>query len=545
MACRNPFAEAFLEMSDPEKNRELPRDLSFREMVCRGDMADLPASDTQIALLLAADGKPIEPGLLSSEQMGFHFNAERLPPGRPSLVILRTGVRAAKSLIAALSLLYGALFCQFRRPPDPTQGERPQADGLIGVRSGEEIRALIVGPKLHHGAAPLEHIRGTMKNSPILRKYIHGNPDAAESITIKRPDGALVKIMKIAADKGGGNLRGTWLAGILFDEAAFHDDDEAAVNLGDNIDAILGRLLPGAQAWVVSSPWSEDDAFNRLFMRYYGKPGDALAFHSDTRSMNPAYPQADIDRVRRYDPDKAQREFDALPLAAGNKAFFPLDAIEKSFDPKRALYLTAELGVPHTAGVDFGFTKNSSALAIARPLRVIVDGEQIVKAQLVYHEEKRPDKGVSLKPSEVVRDFARKCKEYRVRRMQGDHHSKETAYEELGKLREEDRTFDIVYDAVSQQPDEIGERFAEMRRLMQEGLADLPDDPVLRKQLEDTRSRVLPGGRIGIVVPKHGARHGDVMQAAILALVQVDLSVKVEKKSKVRGQREMNNTGGF
>jgi hypothetical protein len=539
----NPYAALFLEMSDPEKNRELPRDLSFRDMVCRGDMGDLPASDTQIALLSAVDGRSIE-DILPRDRMLFHFNTERLPSGRPSLVILRTGVRAAKSLIAALSLLYNALFCQFRRPPDPKQGERPQADGMIGVRSGEEVRALIVGPKLHHGAAPLEHIRGTMKKSPVLSKLIE--EDKAESITVRRPDGALVKIMRIAADKGGGNLRGTWLAGILFDEAAFHDDDEAAVNLGDNIDAVLGRLLPGAQAWVVSSPWSEDDSFNRLFLRFFGRPADALAFHSDTRSMNPAYPQADIDRVRRYDPDKAQREFDALPLAAGNKAFFPLDAIEKSINEKRDMYLAPELGVPHSAGSDWGFTKNSSALAIARPMRATLDGREVVKAALAYHEEKRPDKGVSLKPSEVVRDFAQKCRRYRARKIQGDYHSRETTDEELSKLREQDRTFDIIYEPVSQQPDEIGERFAEMRRRMQEGLIDLPDDPVLRKQLEDTRSRVLPGGRIGIVVPKHGARHGDVMQAAILALVQVDLTVRpTERKPMTRGRREMNDTGGF
>jgi hypothetical protein len=540
----NAFAAAFLELSDPVRNAELPRDLSFRDMVCRADMGDLPASDTQQALLLAVDGRPID-DLLPPDRMLFHFNCERLPSGRPSLVILRTGVRAAKSLIAALALLFGSLFCQFRRPPDLSQGERPAADGLVGVRKGEEVRALIVGPKLHHGAAPLEHIRSSIKNSPILRKYIH-KADAADSVEVKRPDGAIVKIMKIAADKGGGNLRSTWLAGILFDEAAFHDDDEAAVNLGDNIDAILGRLLPGAQAWVVSSPWSEDDSFNRLFMRFFGRPGAELAFHSDTRSMNPAYPQKDIDRVRRYDPDKAQREFDALPLAAGNKAFFPLDAIEKSINAKRDLYLPPELGVPHSAGSDWGFTKNSSALAIARPLRANVNGRDVVKAALAYHEEKRPEKGVSLKPSEVVRDFAQKCRRYRARKIQGDYHSRETTQEELGKLREEDRTFDIVYEPVSQQPDEIGERFAEMRRRMQEGLVDLPDDPVLRKQLEDTRSRVLPGGRIGIVVPKHGARHGDVMQAAILAIVQVDLEARTERRgAMLRGRREMNDTGGF
>lgn len=541
----NALIDLFLEMSDPARNAALPGDLSFTDLVCRDDLGALPASDVQRALLLAVDGRPLD-DLLTIDQMRFHFGIERLPSGRPRLVVLRTGVRAAKSLIAAMGLLHGALFCEFRRDADLSKGERPGKDGKVGVRPGELVRALIVGPKLGLSAAPLEHIRGTMEQSPILRKYLVDEENNKESLTIKRPDGALVKIMKVAAGKGGDNLRSTWLAGILFDEAAFHDDDDAAVNLGDNIDAILTRLLPGAQAWVVSSPWSEDDSFNKLFLRYFGRPGRELSFHSDTRSMNPTVDPEDVEAVRQHDPDKCDREYYAIPTSASNKAFFPPDAIEKSVKIDRPLQLPIEFGPTHTAGADWGFRKNSSALAIARAAKVRENGRDIIKAQIVYHDEKRPTKGESLKPSEVVIDFAQRCREYRARKIQGDYHSIDTVNEELGKLRAADRTFDVVYEPASQTSEDIADRFTEFRRRMQEGLVELPNEPVLLKQLRDTKSKPMPGGKTSIQIPKHGHTHGDVMQAVVQAVVQVDLTVRSgEKKPMTRGRREMNDTGGF
>jgi hypothetical protein len=235
-----------------------------------------------------------------------------------------------------------------------------------------------------------------------------------------------------------------------------------------------------------------------------------------------------------------------VPLSSSSAAFFPPDAIEKSVNATRRLQLPPEIGVPHSAASDWGFRKNSSALAISRPAKFSVNGRDVVKAQVVYCDEKRPPKGSSLKPSEVVIDFAKRCQEYRARKIQGDGHSRDTVEEELGKLREKDRSFDVVYEFISQHIDDIADRFTEFRRRMVEGLVDLPNDPVLLKQLRDTKSRPLPGGKTSIQVPKHGHTHGDVMQAVVASVVQVDLAAQQEMpKNQTRGRREMTNTGGF
>lgn len=541
MASGNPFIDLFLEMSDPARNAELPRGLDLLTLITSPELGQhTSASPAQRALILAADGKPID-GILPRDRMLFHFNEERLPSGRPRLVVLRTGVRAGKSLIAALALLFSCLYCQFRRAPILSEGELPGPDGLVGVRKGELVRALIVAPKLKLSRAPLVHIKSAIENSPNLKRYLVKNNE--ESIVVRRPDGELVTIEIVAAGSGGDNLRSTWLAGVLFDEAAFHDGDDGAVNLSDNLRAALTRLLPGAQAWVVSSPWSDDDPFNVLFTQYFGRPSEeALAFHSDSRSMNPALLQSIVDAERARDPDNAAREYDAVPLSSSSTAFFPPDAIEKSVRNERPLCLPPEIGPTHAAAADWGFRKNSSALAISRAAKI----GAVVKAQVVYCDEKRPPKNSSLKPSEVVIDFAKRCQEYRARKIQGDGHSRDTVEEELGKLREKDRAFDVVYEFISQNIDDIADRFTEFRRRMQEGLVDLPNDPMLLKQLRDTKSRPLPGGKTSIIIPKHGHTHGDVMQAVVASVVQVDLAAQPEKpKNQTRGRREMTNTGGF
>lgn len=278
----------------------LPVDLDLLRLVTDTELGAFPASTVQRALMLAADGKP-DNMLLPPERMLFHFNCDSLPSIRPRLVIIRTGVRAAKSPIAALALLLCALTCKFRREPNLANGEIPAPDGLVGVRPGELVRALIVAPKLKLSRAPLEHIRGTMQASPILKRYIV--KDLGESITIRRPDGAMVMIETVAAGAGGDNLRSTWLAGVLFDEAAFHDDDDGAVNLSDNLRAVKARMLDDGQIWVVSSPWSEDDPFNLLFTQLFGRPGRELAFHSDSRSMNPTLSMEDEQAERASDPE--------------------------------------------------------------------------------------------------------------------------------------------------------------------------------------------------------------------------------------------------
>ncbi|HEY4118498.1 MAG TPA: hypothetical protein VGM56_11610, partial [Byssovorax sp.] len=498
--------------------------LTLEGLLTHADLAAFRPSAPQLALVRAADGAPLA-NLLTRDESAFHFGVERFTPRRPSIVIPRTGVRAGKSLISAMALLHGILTAEFRWKPVAGDGAVPDDDGLVGVRPGELVRALILTPSLTTSASSFHHLVGTMQASASLRQLLVKDP-GAETLVIRRPDGHVVHVQVVAARASGLNVRSTWLAGMLFDEADFHRDENGVVNLPDNFRAARPRMLHGAQIWLPSSPWADMGPYHEMFTAAFGRPGSTLAFHSDSRSMNPSLDREAEREERERDPDNAAREWDGIPLSADSTLFFPPDAVERAIEKGRADRLAPLPGVRHYGGSDLGFRKNSSALAIARWFGG--------KVELAYHEELRPPKGSSLKPSAVCQAFGERCGEYGVERLQGDGHYAETAREELDACRPR-----VVYDDWNPSLEAKTDAFTAFRRLMHEGLLSLPDDKRLIAQIKRTQSKPMPGGRIQIQLPRQGQAHGDLLMAIVLACVQVPLGEATTAAPKVRGSRTM------
>lgn len=495
---------------------------TLERLLCDPQMGDFrQVSPVQRALMRAVDGLPVDLSGCASgthaERMRFHFGCETLPLGvRPREVIVETGVRAGKTLISGGGILRSSLACRFRRAPE--QGEIPDADGLIGVREGELVRTPIVGPTLDHCRAAFAAISSLMKGSPVLASMIVKL--LTNSLLIRRPDGREVLIEKVATAAGGSNLRSTWLAGILFDEADFHGAETAAENLTAQIQAVRTRMLPGAQIWVASSPWSDASPFHEMHSKAFGFPSaNALAFHSDSRSMHPSLSKELEATERQIDPVNAAREWDAIPLNFGSTRFFPEDAILKSVcrvDKDRPAHLPPVEGVRHYSGADWGFSKNSSALAIARTERGVV--------RLVYHEELQPTKDESLRPKFVVKRFAETAMRYRVRAIISDHYLRGILNNEFNDFAETiEDSFERSRVPARQEwdpnRDAQTELFTELRRRMKDGLVEIPNDLRLLAQLRAITSCPMPGGSVKILMPKQGTAHGDLAMAVALALV--------------------------
>ena len=543
--------------------------LTLERLVCDPDLGALPATPSQVALLRALDGARLD-GVLTADQMRFHFNTDDVPTKRPSVAYLRTGVRAAKTLISVLDELLSVLTCQYRRPPRPELGERPGPDGLVGVRPGELVRAVIVAPKLKLARSPLQHLIGTMQASRKLRPLIVGEPNK-ESCRIRRFDGGEVLVELVAADVGGAGLRSTWLAGAIFDEADFHDDEEAAVNLRENIDACMPRMLTGARILVPSSPWAEGSPFDKLFQEAFKSQlvNGALAFHSDSLSMNPTLDRDAIARLRASDPDAAAREYDAIPYGAGAELFYPEDAIRTTFtrveehnrsgDGNRVEVLPPDPRFAHAAGGDLGFRKNSSALAIARS-----DNGRV---RLALRIEMRPVRGASLKPSRVIQEFAFWCMKYGAPAIVGDLHYADAAHEELAKLDralkephradEEQRAWvervkADPFAAKARVPTYIewdtsqmhtADVHTEMRRRMQEQLVELPADDRMKEQCRETRRKAAGGGHISIILPKKGMAHGDLWGSVVIACTEISIDQRPPPKPLVFPNRRTMGSG--
>ena len=525
---------------------------TLERLLCDPQFGDFrQASPVQRAVVRAADGLPVDLSRCASmtheQRMKFHFGCDKLPNIRPRMMVLETGVRAGKTMLAAAGIVRSSLTCRFRRAPEGD--EIPDADGLIGVRRDEPVRTPIVGPTLDHCRKAFSDVTSLMTRSPVLSAMVI--KPLTNSLLFQRPDGYRVLIENVSTAAGGSNLRSTWLAGVFFDEADFHGAEDAAMNLNEQLQAVRTRMLPDSQIWVASSPWSDSSPFHTLHSKAFGFPSaDVLAFHSDSRSMNPSLDKALEASERETNPTNAAREWDAIPLPSGSSRFFPEDCILKSINASRPTFLPPT-SARHYAGADWGFEKNSSALAIAR--NEWCEGSPApagYKARLAYHEELLPTREESLRPRAVVRQFATKGMEYGVKTIQGDHYLSGIRLTEFNDFR---ATFADSHDKArvpSQEEwdpnrDAQTALFTELRRRMQDGQIDLPNDLRLLTQLRGVTSKPVPGGSVKIILPSQGTAHGDLLIAVALALVAVSISKAEAPAPRARRQLPTNTYGDF
>jgi hypothetical protein len=502
---------------------------------------EMPPSEVVEAIADASEGRCI---VLDGDrcESTFGCGAQELPRRALRTVLVRAGGRAGKtSRLLAPKAIHAAFTV-----PLPT------------LATGEHARAVIIAPDKDLAAQALAYVRGILSEHPILRGCVveaksagKGDDDtvgSAERVTIRRPhDGKFVDIRIGAATRGGKAVRGKTLVFVGMDEACFfYADNGYAVTDAEIYRAAIQRVVPGGQVWLVSTPWIEGyGVLEERLAKDWGRHEHSLCAVGPTRALNPTWdPDGEIERdMRETDPDNASREIDAVPLPAGTKMFFSAEIIKLAVNEGRAGDLEPILGRAHYAGTDLGFRRNSSALAIARS-----EGSKIT---IAFLDEKRPERGAPLKPSEVVRSFATSCARYQARTIAGDLHYADTAHEEIGKVREEwrraghtDRALEYV--ELEQTVDAITERFAEFRRKCAEGLVDLPKNARLLIQMRLVTSKAMPSGAIKIELPKIAGAHGDLLGAVVNAATQVPGEARGdEHRVKAKGRRQMAMGGGF
>jgi hypothetical protein len=300
------------------------------------------------------------------------------------------------------------------------------------------------------------------------------------------------------------------------DEAAFFfDEATGVVNDADIYRAVLQRVVPGGQVWIVSTPWLADTGLlEQTIAKNLGSHEHALACTAPTRALNPGWdPTGAIERdMREQDPAAASREIDGVPLATGASTFFDPATLKAAVDDSLVLPRAMSHGEKATAGGDFGFKSDSSALAIVH--RAL---DRIHVADLV---ELRPSEGAPLKPSEVVDAFAARLKAHAgLRLLMADSHYSESVSEHLVTHR-------LGYIPAPAGAEGVAETYVKARALMREGRVRLPNHPRLLAQLKAVTWRPNPGGSISIVLPRERrGGHCDLVSALVLAIYQFSGSV--------------------
>ncbi|MDB4986807.1 MAG: hypothetical protein JWN04_1985, partial [Myxococcaceae bacterium] len=348
------------------------------------------------------------------------------------------------------------------------------------------------------------------QSSPVLRAFLDGEP-TADGIMIRRPDGRRVEIVVVAAHRGGLSVRNRWLAGIVLEEVASFaaESTGAVVNAEDILRAAETRLLPGCQAWLISSPFGPTGVLYELYKRHFGRPGSTLVVHAPTRALNPSFPQSRIDEIAREDPDTAAREYDAQWVDA-DSAYLSATLIDGA-TREQPLILSGRVGV---AAMDPATRGNDWTLAVAWPVREVRDGQSLTRVVVAGVWRWQGSKKSPLSPRAVLKEASAILRQYCITQAYVDGWS-----------------FDALADHAQAEgimlTQHVGDRdlpYARLKTLLGNGLVELPPDPMMRHDLLALRQRATSGG-LKVHLPRTAdGRHCDFAPSVSLAAHYAELA---------------------
>ena len=462
--------------------------LSFRAFLESPDFCGLELSPVIAAIADASEGAPVV--TISDELATKVFGCARseLPRVARRVVAVSAGGRGGKtSRLLAPKAIHAAWTTPLRAPGAPIDPAYPLAQETA---KGEHPAAVIVAPKRRLARQAFSMVRGYVEGSPLLHAAVVGEI-TGEALTLRRPDGILVDIQVVVADKGGASMRSKTLVFAGMDEASFLSTAGAAVNDEDIRSAAIQRIVPGGQLFIVSTPWIEGEGIlEQLITSDWSRHANALvAARVGTRLLNPTWdPDHSIERAERARPggnENADREILAKPLPRGSRCYFPADAIAKALILIGPDAQAEEVGAGADLGLSAGGDHSALSIAARYPGGIF--------AALCALEIAG---GNGQKGSDTYKAFARRLIEHRCDSVAADVHYKEAFKEEL-----EANGIQFI-DAASK--DRV---YAGTKTLLVEGRLALGGlDEVTREALADQLGSIvaapMPGGRIKITAPR-------------------------------------------
>jgi hypothetical protein len=418
----------------------------------------------------------------------------RPPLMKPRELCLLAGIRGGKSLISAA--------CAIRAS---------QSVDVSKLGPGEVPRIPLLATDKDAATIVLHHLQGNLLGRPALARLLVEEP-TADMVRIKHPTGRCIEVKVTALSRAGSTLVGRWLAGCVFDEAPrMQGEEDGVLNLDHARQAILGRMLPGAQILYIGSPWAPLGPVYEIVQEHFGKPTESIVvIRARGPDMNPSYwtPERQRDLEKRK---PATYRTDVLAeFADPEQAMFDSRSVEACTrtDP---LVREAEKGTTYVAAMDPATRGNAWTLTIVgcggrggpggvRPLYTVALARQWVGSAI------QP-----LRAHEVLKEIADACKPYAVDTVRTDQYS---------------------FDALREIADSLGmslieEKISSERRLelidrlaleISDGCIELPPDHLLRADLVGTRKRPTSNG-VTVILPRTGdGRHGDYVPALALCL---------------------------
>lgn len=453
------------------------------------------ASPLQRAICRIWDGVPL--GDLAADEtvaraVGGAAAIAELPRGCPKEVVLLSGIRCGKSLLAAACAVRAALTCDVSR-----------------LGPGEVPRVSVLSVNMDSAGQTWAHIRGRVESSPLLAGLLVREP-TADSLYLRHPTGRPVEIRVVAGSRAASTLVSRWSAGLICDEAPrMVGAEDGVVNLDDARHAIAGRLLPGAQVQLIGSPWAPFGPVYQLVEDFWGKPSPALVVVRGRAShMNPQWWTPDrVTELRETNPDAYQTDElgEFLDPVAGLMTLDELKACQRAAPE----VLPPAPGHHYSAAIDPGTRNNAWTMVVTTTLPGGEYGtrrEAVVLARQWVGSASAP-----LSPSAVFGEIAGLLKPYGVGTVASDSWAADA-------MRDVASSQGLGLICVSWTRSKKLEVYKSLAGKVRDRRLELAPVPLLLRDLSQVRRRVTLGG-IAIELPETSdGRHCDFAPALALAL---------------------------
>jgi hypothetical protein len=401
---------------------------------------------------------------------------------RPAEVSVISGARGGKgSRIEAPPLCYEATFGHHERHLG--RGER----GTIPLVS-QDSRA---------NAVMRGYVFDYMRHSPVLSTLIEDE---------RRDELALSNRMSVVCfPNTAGSLRAWSIPAAGMDEVAFWRLDGAA-DSDVEIQAAIRRGMVGFPRTLLvkcSTPYMRGGLLHSDFERAFGKDDpDLLVWRAPSVVMNPTLGAGRLAREQRLDPVRFRREYEAEWIDDLD-AFVPPTWVE-------AAVVKGRRELPPRSDTDYAATTDPIGGGPDEwPIHIYHvehDSRHLVVDVLRAHRRvgtEAPDL------EGIVREYAAVLRRYRCDMVVGDRYAGawvRQAFERQG-IRYEDA------------PCDKSRAYLELHAWLAQGRVELPDDPVLTRQLTNLERRARPGGRDMVDHPR--GQHDDRANVVALAAALV------------------------
>jgi hypothetical protein len=387
------------------------------------------------------------------------------------------GRRGGKTRIMSTVAAWIAAFCDWRQYLAP----------------GEMATVMLIAANRKQARTSMRYLRSLFLEHPMLSQLVVRETDD----TLELSNSVITEITTASFRTS----RGYSVAAVICDELAFWMADEDSANPADEIIESLRpamATLPGALLMVATSPYSRRGPVYQTWKTHYGKTDDPiLVWKAPTRRMNPAMPQAIIDRALERDPASASAEYMA-EFRSDIESYIAAEVVEAAIVPDR--HELPPGGFSYAAFVDpSGGSADSMTMAI---------GHKEYEAKIGVIDairEVRPP----FSPESVVEEFAQLLHRYGITEITGDRYAGEWP-------REAFRNHGIDYTPSEHSKSDL---YRDLLPILNSRQAELPDHPRLQSQLVTLERRTARGGRDSIDHPP-GA-HDDVANAVAGVLVRL------------------------